>query len=73
LRDSHPASLPWRQAYYGVYTLYAILPLSRRSAKFAMDPLFVLTMHPHIIGQRSRIWIPEENIRLAHHSRASGS
>jgi peptidoglycan/xylan/chitin deacetylase (PgdA/CDA1 family) len=27
--------------------------------------LFVLTMHPHIIGQRSRIWILEEIIRLA--------
>ncbi|HYF55886.1 MAG TPA: polysaccharide deacetylase [Salinarimonas sp.] len=27
--------------------------------------LFVLTMHPHVIGQRSRIWIVEELIRLA--------
>jgi peptidoglycan-N-acetylglucosamine deacetylase len=27
--------------------------------------LFVLTMHPHVIGQRSRIWILEEIIRLA--------
>ena len=27
--------------------------------------LFVLTMHPHIIGQRSRIWILEELIRFA--------
>jgi hypothetical protein len=27
--------------------------------------LFVLTMHPHIIGQRSRIWIVEELIKLA--------
>ncbi|HEX2555225.1 MAG TPA: polysaccharide deacetylase [Microvirga sp.] len=27
--------------------------------------LFVLTMHPHIIGQRSRIWILDEIVRLA--------
>jgi peptidoglycan-N-acetylglucosamine deacetylase len=27
--------------------------------------LFVLTMHPHVIGQRSRIWILDEVIRLA--------
>jgi peptidoglycan/xylan/chitin deacetylase (PgdA/CDA1 family) len=27
--------------------------------------LFVLTMHPHVIGHRSRIWILEEIVRLA--------
>jgi hypothetical protein len=27
--------------------------------------LFVLTMHPHIIGHRSRFWILEEIVRLA--------
>ncbi len=53
----------------------AVLDIFRRELEMAYQEggLFVLTMHPHIIGQRSRIWIPEENIRLAHHSRASGS
>jgi peptidoglycan/xylan/chitin deacetylase (PgdA/CDA1 family) len=32
--------------------------------------LFVLTMHPHIIGQRSRIWILEQVIR---HAKALGN
>ncbi|WP_352618828.1 hypothetical protein [Mesorhizobium sp. M0323] len=27
--------------------------------------IFQLTMHPHMIGYRSRIWIPEELIRAA--------
>jgi hypothetical protein len=32
---------------------------------FLFGGLFQLTMHPHVIGYRSRIWIIEELIRLA--------
>jgi len=35
--------------------------------------LFQLTMHPHVIGYRSRIWIIEELIALPSHVPASGS
>lgn len=38
-------------------------------AAFAAGGLFQLTMHPHVIGHRSRIWIVEELIR---HARAAG-
>ncbi len=39
----------------------------RREFEAAYDEggMFQLTMHPHVIGYRSRIWIIEELIRLA--------
>jgi peptidoglycan/xylan/chitin deacetylase (PgdA/CDA1 family) len=45
----------------------AVLDIFRRELEMAHEEagLFVLTMHPHVIGQRSRIWILEEIIRLA--------
>jgi peptidoglycan/xylan/chitin deacetylase (PgdA/CDA1 family) len=45
----------------------AVFDIFRRELEMAHaeDGLFVLTMHPHIIGQRSRIWILEELIKLA--------
>jgi peptidoglycan/xylan/chitin deacetylase (PgdA/CDA1 family) len=38
-------------------------------AAFAAGGVFQLTMHPHVIGHRSRIWIVEELIK---HARAAG-
>lgn len=45
----------------------AVFDIFRRELTAAHEEggLFVLTMHPHVIGQRSRIWILEEIIRLA--------
>jgi peptidoglycan/xylan/chitin deacetylase (PgdA/CDA1 family) len=45
----------------------AVLDIFRREfeAAHAEGGLFLLTMHPHIITYRSRIWILEEIIRLA--------
>ncbi|PIT00950.1 polysaccharide deacetylase [Bradyrhizobium nitroreducens] len=45
----------------------AVLDIFRREfeAAYADGGLFQLTMHPHIITQRSRIWILEEIVRLA--------
>jgi peptidoglycan-N-acetylglucosamine deacetylase len=45
----------------------AVFDIFRRELEMAHSEggLFVLTMHPHVIGQRSRIWILEEVIRLA--------
>ena len=45
----------------------AVLDIFRREldAAFADGGVFQLTMHPHIIGHRSRIWILEEVIRHA--------
>jgi peptidoglycan/xylan/chitin deacetylase (PgdA/CDA1 family) len=47
--------------------LEAVFDIFRRELEAAHEEggLFVLTMHPHVIGQRSRIWILEEIIRLA--------
>ena len=44
-----------------------VLDIFRREfeAAYADGGLFQLTMHPHVIGYRSRIWIIEELIRLA--------
>lgn len=44
-----------------------VFDIFRRELEMAHQEggLFVLTMHPHIIGQRSRIWIVEELIKLA--------
>ncbi|MBW7970222.1 polysaccharide deacetylase [Bradyrhizobium sp. BR 10289] len=44
-----------------------VLDVFRREfeAAYAEGGLFQLTMHPHIITQRSRIWILEEIVRLA--------
>jgi peptidoglycan/xylan/chitin deacetylase (PgdA/CDA1 family) len=48
-----------------------VLDIFRREldAAHADGGLFQLTMHPHVIGYRSRIWIVEELIR---HARAKG-
>jgi peptidoglycan/xylan/chitin deacetylase (PgdA/CDA1 family) len=45
----------------------AVLDIFRRELELAHAEggLYVLTMHPHVIGHRSRIWILEEIIRLA--------
>jgi peptidoglycan/xylan/chitin deacetylase (PgdA/CDA1 family) len=44
-----------------------VFDIFRREFERAYDEggLFQLTMHPHVIGYRSRIWILEEIIRLA--------
>ena len=44
-----------------------VFDIFRREFEAAYDEggLFQLTMHPHVIGYRSRIWIIEELIRLA--------
>jgi peptidoglycan-N-acetylglucosamine deacetylase len=44
-----------------------VFDVFRREFEAAYDEggLFQLTMHPHVIGYRSRIWIVEELIRLA--------
>ena len=44
-----------------------VFDIFRREFEAAYDAggLFQLTMHPHVIGYRSRIWIIEELIRLA--------
>ena len=52
-----------------------VFDIFRREFEAAYDEggIFQLTMHPHVIGYRSRIWIIEELIRLAGRARASGS
>ena len=49
-----------------------VLDIFRRELDAAWDEggVFQLTMHPHIIGYRSRIWVLEELIR---HAKARGS
>jgi peptidoglycan/xylan/chitin deacetylase (PgdA/CDA1 family) len=44
-----------------------VLDIFRREFDAAYEGrgLFQLTMHPHIIGYRSRIWLLEELIRYA--------
>src|SRR5437016_10083070 len=44
-----------------------VLDIFRREFEAAYEDggLFQLTMHPHVIGYRSRIWIVEELIRMA--------
>ena len=48
-----------------------VLDIFRREFDAAYDEggIFQLTMHPHIIGYRSRIWIVDELIR---HAKAQG-
>jgi hypothetical protein len=45
----------------------AVFDIFRREFEAAYEEggLFLLTMHPHHIGHRSRIWILDEIIRLA--------
>jgi peptidoglycan/xylan/chitin deacetylase (PgdA/CDA1 family) len=47
----------------------AVLSIFRREFEVAYEEggLFLLTMHPHITGHRSRVWILEEIIRMAQH------
>jgi peptidoglycan/xylan/chitin deacetylase (PgdA/CDA1 family) len=57
-----------RFASHRPYTSPAdVLDIFRREFERAYEEggLFQLTMHPHVIGYRSRIWILEEIIRLA--------
>ena len=44
-----------------------VFDIFRREFEAAYEDrgLFQLTMHPHVIGYRSRIWILDELIRLA--------
>ena len=44
-----------------------VLDIFRREFEAAYEEggIFQLTMHPHVIGYRSRIWIIEELIRMA--------
>jgi hypothetical protein len=48
-----------------------VLDIFRRELDAAWEDggIFQLTMHPHVIGYRSRIWIVDELIR---HARAKG-
>ena len=50
----------------------AVFKIFRREFDAAYDEggLFQLTLHPHVVGYRSRIWILEELIR---HARQRGS
>ena len=52
-----------------------VLDIFRREFDAAYDEggIFQLTMHPHVIGYRSRIWILEELIRHAKAKARSGS
>jgi hypothetical protein len=45
----------------------AVFDIFRREFEAAYDEggLFLLTMHPHHIGHRSRVWILEEIIKLS--------
>jgi peptidoglycan/xylan/chitin deacetylase (PgdA/CDA1 family) len=62
--------------YFGMNRFSGLRPYTAPEAVFdifrrelegaaAEGGLFQLTMHPHVIGSRSRIWILEEVIRLA--------
>ena len=52
-----------------------VFDIFRREFDAAYDEggIFQLTMHPHVIGYRSRIWILEELIRHAQSLKACGS
>lgn len=64
------SSYLWTERFAGLrpYTAPAdVLDIFLRELRLAYDEggLFQLTMHPHVIGYRSRIWILEEIIREA--------
>jgi peptidoglycan/xylan/chitin deacetylase (PgdA/CDA1 family) len=68
IRDDAPYFMMNRMGAQRPYTPPAdVLDIFRREldAAYAEGGLFQLTMHPHIIGYRSRIWIVEELIRHA--------
>jgi peptidoglycan/xylan/chitin deacetylase (PgdA/CDA1 family) len=72
IRDDAPYFMMHRFMSLRPYTPPAdVLDIFRRELDAAWDEggIFQLTMHPHIIGYRSRIWIVEELIR---HARAKG-
>jgi peptidoglycan/xylan/chitin deacetylase (PgdA/CDA1 family) len=72
IRDDAPYFLMNRQPPARPYTPPpAVFDIFRREFDAAYDAggLFQLTMHPHIITPRSRIWILEELIR---HAQAKG-
>ena len=68
IRDDAPYFMMNRMGAQRPYTPPAdVLDIFRREfdAAYQAGGLFQLTMHPHIIGYRSRIWIVEELIRHA--------
>jgi peptidoglycan/xylan/chitin deacetylase (PgdA/CDA1 family) len=73
LRDD--GSYLWMQRFGGLRPYTAptgVLDIFRREldAAYREGGIFQLTMHPHVIGYRSRIWILDELIR---HAKALGS
>jgi peptidoglycan/xylan/chitin deacetylase (PgdA/CDA1 family) len=72
IRDDAPYFMMNRAGAQRPYTAPAdVFDIFRREFDAAYDEggLFQLTMHPHVIGYRSRIWILEEIIR---HAKARG-
>ena len=72
IRDDAPYFMMNRMGAQRPYTAPAdVFDIFRREFDAAYDEggLFQLTMHPHVIGYRSRIWILEEIIR---HAKARG-
>jgi peptidoglycan/xylan/chitin deacetylase (PgdA/CDA1 family) len=72
IRDDAPYFMMNRMGAQRPYTAPAdVFDIFRREFEAAYDEggLFQLTMHPHVIGYRSRIWILEEIIR---HAKARG-
>ena len=68
IRDDAPYLMMNRMGPHRPYTPPAdVLDIFRREldAAYQAGGVFQLTMHPHIIGYRSRIWIVEELIRHA--------
>jgi peptidoglycan/xylan/chitin deacetylase (PgdA/CDA1 family) len=73
IRDDAPYFMMNRMGAQRPYTSPAdVFDIFRREFDAAYDEggLFQLTMHPHVIGYRSRIWILEEIIR---HAKARGA
>ncbi|MBL8836568.1 MAG: polysaccharide deacetylase [Alphaproteobacteria bacterium] len=68
IRDDAPYFMMNRMGPHRPYTPPAdVFDIFRREldAAYQAGGLFQLTMHPHVIGYRSRIWIVEELIRHA--------
>jgi peptidoglycan/xylan/chitin deacetylase (PgdA/CDA1 family) len=73
IRDDAPYFMMHRFGSLRPYTPpEGVLDIFRRELDAAWEEggVFQLTMHPHIIGYRSRLWIVDELIR---HARAKGS
>jgi peptidoglycan/xylan/chitin deacetylase (PgdA/CDA1 family) len=73
IRDDAPYFMMHRFSSLRPYTPpEGVFDIFRRELDAAWEEggIFQLTMHPHVIGYRSRLWIVEELIR---HARAKGS